>query len=72
LGWLFKSVHSSGEKTNLYVFLTPRVVNNPAEATTLYQQKKDQFDKIEEGNIKMYEKTTKEPKSDSPKTNTLK
>jgi general secretion pathway protein D len=56
LGWMFKSVSSAGEKTNLYVFLTPRVVNNPAEATKIYQQKKDQIDNVEEGHIKMYEK----------------
>jgi general secretion pathway protein D len=55
-GWLFRSVSSSTEKTNLYIFLTPRVVRSPAEAAVLYQEKKDHIDRIEEGQIKMYEK----------------
>jgi len=55
-GWMFKSVSNSTEKTNLYVFLTPRVVKGPEEATDLYREKKDQIDRIEEGQIKMYEK----------------
>ena len=62
MGWLFKSVSDSAEKTNLYVFLTPRVIKNPAEAEAIYQIKKEQLDKIEEGNIKLYEKN----KKDSP------
>ena len=59
LGWLFKSVSSSTEKTNLYIFLTPRVVKSPEEAKELYQEKKDLFDQIKEGRIKMYEKNTR-------------
>ncbi|MEW6674119.1 MAG: type II secretion system protein GspD, partial [Thermodesulfobacteriota bacterium] len=56
MGWLFKSVSDSSEQTNLYVFLTPRVIKSPAEAEAIYQHKKNQIDQIEEGNIKLYEK----------------
>ena len=66
MGWLFKSVSDSAEKTNLYVFLTPRVIKNPAEAEAIYQIKKEQLDKIEEGNIKLYEKNKKDAGSGSP------
>ena len=43
------------EKSNLYVFITPHVIENPAEAEEIYNHKKDDVDKIKEGNIKMYE-----------------
>ena len=56
LGWAFKSMSKSSEKTNLFVFLTPHVIKNPAEADKVYKKKKDQIDKIKEGNIKMYKK----------------
>jgi general secretion pathway protein D len=55
LGYLFKTTSRAKERTNLFVFLTPHVVNNPAEATELYQKKKEVIDKIKEGYIKMYE-----------------
>ncbi|MDL1987561.1 MAG: type II secretion system secretin GspD [Deltaproteobacteria bacterium] len=56
LGWAFKSMSKSSDKTNLFIFLTPHVIKNPAEADTVYKKKKDQIDKIKEGNIKMYKK----------------
>ena len=56
LGWAFKSMSKSSEKTNLFVFLTPHVIKNSVEADKVYKKKKDQIDKIKEGNIKMYKK----------------
>ncbi len=56
LGWAFKSMSKSNDKTNLFVFLTPHVIKNPEEADTVYKEKKDRIDKIKEGNIKMYKK----------------
>jgi general secretion pathway protein D len=53
---LFKSKSSAGDKTNLFVFITPHVVKHPSEAEEIYQQKKDQIEQIQEGNIKMYDK----------------
>jgi len=54
LGWLFRSASSSGGKTNLFIFLTPHIVENPEEAKKVYEEKKEQIDKIKEGVIKMY------------------
>lgn len=54
LGWAFKSMSKSNDKTNLFIFLTPHVIKNPVEADMVYKKKKDQIDKIKEGNIKMY------------------
>jgi general secretion pathway protein D len=39
LGWLFKNERRSADKTNLLVFITPRVMHNPAEADQLFHEK---------------------------------
>ncbi|MDZ7599443.1 MAG: hypothetical protein U5J82_14425 [Desulfobacterales bacterium] len=40
LGWLFKTQGNANQKTNLYVFITPRVVKSPEEADKLLSEKK--------------------------------
>jgi len=55
VSFLFKSTSRAGDKTNLFVFIAPHVIENPAEAEEIYQKKKDQIDQIREGNIKMYD-----------------
>ena len=55
-GWLFKSISRTRNRTNLFVFLTPHIIENPAEARKVYQEKKEQIDKIKEGVIKMYKR----------------
>ncbi len=65
LGWLFKSRSTSRKKTNLFVFLTPRVVQTPDEAADIYGQKKEHIDKIREGQIKMYKGKKAKPESES-------
>ena len=55
LGWLFRDHSETTEKTNLYIFLTPRVIKSPAEAMKVYQDKKGQMDTIQEGEIKLYQ-----------------
>jgi general secretion pathway protein D len=64
-GYLFKTTAQGGDKTNLYVFITPHVVENPAEAKAILDSKKDEIDKIKEGKIKMYEKSLDLPGQDS-------
>lgn len=64
LGWLFKVRSSSQQKTNLFIFLTPHVINNPSEAADVYGQKKTTIEslrggqseesQIQEGNIKLF------------------
>ena len=53
LGWLFKSISKSGDRTNLFLFLTPHIVENPMEADKLFEEKKEQIDRIEDSVIKM-------------------
>ncbi|NQT55192.1 MAG: type II secretion system protein GspD, partial [Desulfobacteraceae bacterium] len=54
LGYLFKSSSTRGEKTNLFIFLTPHIIENPEEAKKVYQEKKEEIDRIKEDVIKMY------------------
>ena len=61
LGFLFRSTSRAGEKTNLFVFLTPHVIENPDESKEIYKEKKDQIDQVKEGRIKMYEKKLGKP-----------
>jgi general secretion pathway protein D len=48
LGWLFKSKTTTRERTNLYIFLTPRIVRNPAEANAIYLEKKEDSERHRE------------------------
>ena len=58
LGWLFKTQSDANQKTNLYVFLTPRVIKSPEEADRLVSDKKEPPASIPEkfkgGEIKLY------------------
>jgi general secretion pathway protein D len=56
LGWLFKNQRYENERTNLYVFLTPRVIKSPAEAEQVYKGKRTQIDTIRGGGFKFYER----------------
>ncbi|MCD4716159.1 MAG: type II secretion system secretin GspD, partial [Desulfobacterales bacterium] len=60
LGWLFRSNSRTGGKTNLFIFLTPHIIENPTEAEKVYQEKKEQIDSIKEGGIKMYKGPSKQ------------
>ncbi|MCL2790579.1 MAG: type II secretion system secretin GspD [Desulfobulbus sp.] len=46
LGWLFKSHSNLRDKTNLFIFITPHIVENPAELAELYQKKRDTMEEI--------------------------
>lgn len=41
LGWLFKTHTSSSVKTNMFIFVTPRIVRNPAELSAVTMEKED-------------------------------
>jgi len=56
LGLFFKSQSRSRNKTNLFVFLTPHIIENSFEARKIYEEKKEEIEKIKGGAIKMYEK----------------
>ena len=56
LGWLFKDRSETKEKTNLYIFLTPRVIKNPAEADSVMREKKQEINEIRGGSFKVNQK----------------
>lgn len=46
LGWLFKSHGDTQKKTNLYIFITPHIVESPAELAALQMKKRDDIEKV--------------------------
>lgn len=46
VGWLFKSHGNSQEKTNLYIFITPHIVENPAELAAMHYKKRDAMEAL--------------------------
>ncbi len=69
LGWLFKSYSRTRDKTNLFIFLTPHVLESPDEAADLYKKKRQSIDKLQEGVIKMYEKPPQQNTATEPDDN---
>jgi general secretion pathway protein D len=67
-GWLFKTQSKSREKTNLFFFLTPHVIENPGEADQIYEKKRKIIDTIRERQSLGYpnpaEKIKPQPESD--------
>jgi general secretion pathway protein D len=56
LGWLFRNKSQENIKTNLYIFITPRVIKSPEEANQIFKGKKEEIDAIKEGSIKLNER----------------
>lgn len=57
LGWAFKTISEGEERTNLYVFLTPRVVRNPMEVQEILNEKQQEINRdFEKGAIPLYQK----------------
>jgi general secretion pathway protein D len=54
LGYLFSNRSKADTKTNLYVFLTPKVIKTSAEAHKVYKSKRDEIEGMQEENIKLY------------------
>ncbi len=54
LGWLFRTSARGNSKTNLYIFLTPRVIQNPGEASKVADEKREDIQRLREENIKLY------------------
>jgi general secretion pathway protein D len=44
----------TSEKINLFFFVTPRVIQNPKEANSVFESKKKQIDELREAQIKLY------------------
>lgn len=55
LGNAFKSQSSGRDRTNLFIFLTPKVVKNSLETKKIYQEKKTKIDDLQKQEIKLYD-----------------
>jgi general secretion pathway protein D len=44
LGWLFKSRSNTNRKTNMFIFITPRIVRNPAEIAAVTLKKEEEME----------------------------
>ncbi len=66
LGLLFTKKANADEKTNLYIFLTPRVIQNSEEASKVSNIKRSEIDRLREQNIKLYEKGEKKTSPAKP------
>ena len=60
LGWAFKSVSQGQDKTNLYIFLTPRVVRSSWELDKIYKEKSDEMNLIKKGEVLLYNQMPKD------------
>lgn len=62
LGWLFKSRRERQGKTNLFIFITPHIVENPAELAAMYYKKRDVMEYVKKGSSSIPDwKFDKEP-----------
>jgi len=46
LGWLFKTHSTSHRKTNMFIFITPHIVKNPADMVRITMTKEEHLDKV--------------------------
>ena len=56
LGWLFKSLVKTREKTNLFVFITPHIIRTQVDASNMFKKKIGDAGVVEDGVIKLYDK----------------
>jgi len=49
LGWLFKTHENSARKTNMFIFIAPRIVNSAPELADLYYKKRDKMEEVKPG-----------------------
>jgi len=62
IGRLFSSYQNTHDKTNLFFFLTPHIINNKQESYKFHEQKRDEINssmKKEAQSIKLYKKSIK-------------
>jgi general secretion pathway protein D len=53
VGYLFRSKTESMDKKNLYIFITPHIIENTSEVKDLYENKMGEMNKVQEGSVIM-------------------
>jgi general secretion pathway protein D len=46
LGWLFKTQSTTSDKTNMFIFVTPHIIKNPADIAKVTMKKEDDLGKV--------------------------
>lgn len=46
LGWLFKTEETTSNKTNMFIFITPRIIKNPADLARVTLKKEDELGNV--------------------------
>ena len=52
VGWLFKTKSTTNQRTNLFIFITPRIVEKPDDAGKIRDEKSEYMRVIREGTVK--------------------
>ena len=52
LGWLFKTKNTTSQKTNLFIFITPRIIQKPEDASIINEEKREYIRSIQEGTVR--------------------
>ncbi len=61
IGWLFKSVKQQRDKTNLFIFITPRIVRTQHDMAPITKGKRDFIEGVrEEATIKLFDRQERE------------
>jgi general secretion pathway protein D len=64
LGWLFKGQKQINNKTNLFIFITPYIIDNPAAAEKIFRERKERMDKrSQEGAVSPFSVSDEERQS---------
>ena len=53
LGWAFKSASKNEDATNLFIFITPHIIENQEDARKVHDMKRDEIDGVKEGAVRM-------------------
>lgn len=48
LGWLFKGHKQASNKTNLFIFITPYIIDNPSDVERIYRERKSRMERLSE------------------------
>ncbi len=65
LGWLFKSVKQKRDKTNLFIFITPKIVRAQKDIDPMTRSKRELIDNIrDEATIKLFDRKERDKDKD--------
>ncbi len=64
IGYLFSTRSTGFDKSNLYVFMTPRVIQKPDEIKAVSRSKREEIEKLRSKNIDLFDRNDPPPMED--------